>query len=93
LLLSCEKSEQALRQREDYAACCCVAQNLSLILWERAIGMKWTTGAVTREQRFFDILQLDEGQRSVVGLFWYGYPAEIPRGVRKSPRKFIDVLP
>ena len=30
--------------RENYAACCCAVQNLMLYLWQRRIGVKWTTG-------------------------------------------------
>ncbi len=93
LLLSCENSEDELRQKEDYAACCCVAHNLSLILWENNVGMKWTTGAVTRDQRFFDIVQLDSRRHFVVGLFWYGYPADIPQATRKPVNEFLEILP
>ena len=53
LLMSRQRAEDELRDLEDYAACCCAAQNLSLLLWEQSIGMKWTTGAVTRDERFF----------------------------------------
>ena len=93
LLLSRELSEDALRDREDYAACCCVAHNLSLLLWEDGIGMKWTTGGVTRDRRFFDMLNLDFRRDSVVGLFWYGYPAEIPQATRRPASELLKTLP
>ena len=38
-------------ERENYAACCCAAQNLMLYLWRQGIGVKWTTGGITRPSR------------------------------------------
>ena len=93
MLMSCEKSDDPLRSQEDYAACCCVAQNLALILWEKGVGMKWTTGKVTREERFYEIIGLDSQSRSVVGLFWFGYPAEIPQATRSPLETFLSKLP
>lgn len=93
LLLSCDISEHASTNQEDYAACCCVAQNLSLYLWEQGVGMKWTTGAVTREPRFHNIVQLDGQRQSIVGLFWYGYPAEIPQASRLAAGDKLTILP
>jgi nitroreductase len=93
LVLSCRKAADELTRKEDYAACCCVAHNLSLILWEKGLGMKWTTGAVTREPGFFDIIGLDSQQHSIIGLFWYGYPADIPKATRLAVSESIAVLP
>jgi nitroreductase len=93
LLLSCDISEDEFRSKEDYAACCCVAQNLALYLWEKGVGMKWTTGTVTREKRFFDLVQIDSQAQSIVGLFWYGYAAEIPKGARQPANNSVNILP
>ena len=59
LVLTCRKSDDEVTMRENYASCCCVAQNLMLILWDAGIGMKWTTGAVTRTRSFYDIIGVD----------------------------------
>jgi nitroreductase len=83
LLLTCARSTNAIRAAEDYAACCCAAQNLMLYLWSAGIGVKWTTGAVTRDPRFYAITGMDPEKETVVGLFWYGYAEEIPAGERK----------
>ena len=93
LLLTCVKSGNDIRTMEDYAACCCASQNLMLYLWSVGIGVKWTTGGVTRDPRFYEILGIDPEQESVVGLFWYGYPDEIPPGNRKKPENKIVELP
>ena len=92
LVLTCARSDDPLREREDYAACCCAAQNLSLVLWERHIGVKWTTGAITRTARFFDIIEADFDREFVVGLFWYGYPKVIPDQHRRPLDDIVTVL-
>src|SRR5690606_32779041 len=59
LVLTSQRSTDELRDREDYAACCCAAQNLMLYLWQRGVGSKWTTGTVTREAAFYELLGID----------------------------------
>lgn len=92
LLLTCKKSDDELLQREDYAACCCAAQNLSLYLSEAGIAVKWTTGPITRDQRFFDLLQIDSSKEFVVGLFWYGYPRILPAQSRKGVGDIVSEI-
>ena len=70
-VLTTRRSADPLLDREDYAACCCAAQNLMLYLWQVGIGVKWTTGAVTRDPRFYDLLGIDPAAEAVVGFFWY----------------------
>ena len=93
LLLSCRLDADEVRRREDYAACCCAAQNLMLYLWDEGIGVKWTTGSVVRDERFFDIVDMDPSQEQVVGLFWYGEPAEIPETARAPAGTHVRALP
>ena len=93
LLLTCDRSEDPLREREDYAACCCAAQNFQLYLWSVGVGVKWTTGAVTRDPRFFDIAWVEPEAESVVGLFWYGYATEVPRPGRRPVSEVLVSLP
>jgi len=91
LVLTCQRHADALREREDYAACCSAAQNLMLALWSAGIGTKWTTGAVTRDREFFAALDLDPQREFVVGLFWYGYPAAVADSQRKPLAEVLTV--
>lgn len=84
LLVTCRKSDDELLQREDYASCCCAIQNLALYLSEAGVASKWTTGLITRDQRFFDLLGIDSSEEFVVGLIWYGYPKVLPTQSRKA---------
>ncbi len=93
LAVTCPRSEEEQRQQEDYAACCCAIHNFSLALWSEGIGVKWSTGDVTRHPRFFELLGLDPAAHFVVGLLWYGYPAEVPPGRRKPVEEFLTELP
>ena len=93
LVVTCATSDDELRQREDYAACAAAIQNLMLFLWKAGIGTKWTTGDITRDPRFFDILGADPGTEFVAGLIWYGYPKLTPTQSRKSPDEVLTKLP
>ena len=81
-------------EKEDYAACCCAIQNLSLYLWSVGIGVKWTTGVVTQHAEFYRLLQVDPVKRQTVGLLWYGYAANVPAQKRRQPvEKILSRLP
>jgi len=84
LIITCQKSDDELLQLEDYASCCCAVQNLTLYLSEAGVACKWTTGLITRDQRFFDLLGMDPEKEFVVGLIWYGYPKILPTQNRKE---------
>ncbi len=84
LVVSCQRSEDAARQKEDYASCCAAIQNLTLYLWKAGVGSKWTTGDITRDARFYEIVGIDEAQAFVVGVIWYGYPKLTPTQSRKG---------
>lgn len=81
-----------LTDREDYAATCCAVQNLCLYLWQRGIGTKWTTGAITREPRFYELLGIDAARETVVGFFWYGRAKVVPEQQRKAVAESIVYL-
>lgn len=93
LAVTCERSGDPLRSREDYAACCCAIHNLSLYLWSEGVGVKWTTGAVTRDPRFYDLAWIDPEAETVVGLVWYGYAAEVPNPARRPAGEVSVTLP
>jgi nitroreductase len=84
LVVTCEKSKDELLQKEDYAACSAAVQNFMLYLWKAGVGCKWTTGPITRDERFSDIVGFDSDKAFVVGLIWFGYPKLTPTQSRKS---------
>lgn len=93
LLLTCPRSDDDLREQEDYAACCCAAQNMSLYLWNEGIGVKWTTGKVIRDERFYQITNIDIASTFIVGLFWYGFADVVPPAKRKPLEEVLFDLP
>ena len=93
LAVSAIRSSDPIREQENYAAVCCAVQNLSLLLWDAGIGMKWTTGPVTRNQKFCEILGLETGDEQLVGLMWYGYPAKTPEMCRSKIEMSLKRLP
>ena len=84
LVVTCQRSEDELLQRENFAACSAAVHALMLYLWKAGVGSKWTTGPITRDSRFFGIAGIDESKEFVVGLIWYGYPKLTPVQSRKE---------
>mgnify|MGYP001821831100 FL=1 len=93
LIITCRRSDDTLREREDYAACCAATQNLMLYFWKAGIGSKWTTGPITRDSRFFEIIDVDESEAFVVGMLWFGYPKITPTQSRQNADKVTTRLP
>jgi len=93
LVVTCKKSDDELLQQEDYASCCCAIQNLTLYLSEAGIASKWTTGLITRDQRFFDLLKINSDKEFVVSLLWYGYPKVLPTQSRKDVTEITTEKP
>ena len=93
LVVTCDRCGDELRRWEDYAATACAVHNFSLALWSRGVGVKWTTGLVTRDPRFFDLVWVDPQAEQLVGLLWYGWPAEIPQAQRKPVEQILVELP
>jgi len=93
LVVSCDKSSDPLRFMEDYAACACAIQNMMLSLWNQEIGSKWSTGAVARDPRFYELVWLNPECEHIMGILWYGYPAEIPQTPRKPVEQVMTELP
>lgn len=89
LLVTCDLHNDAFRREEDYAACCCFIQNLTLALWSAGIGSKWSTGDVTRHPDFFKLLNINPEKQRSIGLIWYGYPAVTPSQTRREVESFL----
>ena len=68
------RDQDSVLDLENYAACCCAIQNLMLYLWQRGVGVKWTSGDITREPRLYELLGIDADAERIVGYFWYGTP-------------------
>jgi len=89
LVVTCARSDEPLLQTEDYAACCAAVQNLTLYLWKAGVGTKWTTGPITHDTRFFDVVGIDYDTEFVVGLVWFGYPKLTPTQSRTDVNDLI----
>ena len=93
IVVTCLKSDDEMRYQEDYAACSCAIQNLMLVLWQKEIGTKWSTGPVIRDERFYDLVWVNKDMENILGIIWYGYPADIPQTTRKPLQQVMTELP
>jgi len=93
LVVTCPYNDDPVREREDYAACSAAVQNFMLYLWKAGVGTKWTSGPVTRDERFFEIIGADPSAEFVVGMIWFGYPKITPTQSRKALDEVLRELP
>jgi nitroreductase len=89
LVVTCSRSDDSVREQEDYGSCCCAIQNLMLYLSAAGAASKWSTGAITKDQRFYDVLGVDADEEFIVGLIWYGYPKVMPTQTRKEVASIV----
>lgn len=89
LVVTCRVTDDELMQREDYASCACAIQNFMLYLSAAGVASKWSTGAVTRDDRFLRLLGIDPEEEFVVGLIWYGYAKVTPGQRRKDVAEIV----
>lgn len=76
-----------VRDLEDYAACCCVTQNLMLAAHSEGLASKWVTGRMTRYPPATERLGMGEHDR-IVAYVRLGYAAEgaaAPERTRTPP--------
>lgn len=93
IAVTCDRNDDPVREEEDFAATCCAVHNAALYLWSAGIGVKWTTGPVTREPAFYDIIWVDPERERLVGVIWYGYAAEVPQTSRRPLQQVLVELP
>ena len=68
----------SVQKLEDYAACSCAIQNLSLSLVGDGVGYKWSTGKITTDPNTYQIAEIDPSEEEIIGFIWIGYGTEPP---------------
>ena len=79
----------AQRRREDYAAACCAIQIIQLMAWSRGVGMQWSTSPFTRSAKTYDLLHCNPEQEEIIGILFFGYPAEVPDLPERKPLREV----
>jgi nitroreductase len=92
MVVTCKRSDDDLTEKEDYASVACAIQNLSLYLSEAGLASKWSTGPITRDTRFYELLGIDSAEEFIVGLIWYGYPKITPTQQRRDVDEIVTEL-
>ena len=75
-------------RKEDYAACSCAIQNLSISLASEGVFSKWSTGAITNNQKTYKIADINPNKEEIIGFIWIGYGKNLP----KINRPLIDQI-
>ena len=66
-------TDNQVQKLEDYAACACAIQNLSLSLIGNDVGCKWSTGKITKDHNTYKIAQINPALEEIIGFIWIGY--------------------
>jgi len=69
-------TDNQVQKLEDYAACACAIQNLSLSLVSDDVGCKWSTGKITKDPNTYKIAQINSSEEEIIGFIWIGYGAK-----------------
>ncbi len=78
MLVASQVLTNDLKQKmEDYAACACAIQNLSLSLVSDGVGSKWSTGKMISDKRTYEVVGINQIAEEIIGFIWIGY-GEIP---------------
>ncbi|MFZ9000008.1 MAG: nitroreductase family protein [Bacteriovoracaceae bacterium] len=78
VIISQALNPDPLTSKEDYATVACSVHNLSLLLWEKGIGLKWSTGKKIKSPKLHEITNIDIQKESIEGLLWIGIPKLTP---------------
>ncbi len=93
-VVTCQKSEDEVQQEEDLAAVACAIQNFQLSMFADGVGVKWTSGPITRTTEFAELCGIDINKEKFVGCMWYGFATggfgQVNRPTRK--KSIDDVL-
>tara|TARA_B100000214_G_C23829248_1_gene563385 strand:- start:51 stop:602 length:552 start_codon:yes stop_codon:yes gene_type:complete len=85
LLIATQVStDNQIQKLEDYAACACAIQNLSLSLAADYVGYKWSTGKITTDPSTYQIAEINPNEEEIIGFIWIGYGTEPPLIKRPS---------
>jgi nitroreductase len=79
------KSSNEVQEKEDYATLSCVIHNLSLLLWEKDIGLKWSTGSLIKESELYKIFSIDPDLEMIEGIIRVGKAEKI----KPSPPRLV----
>lgn len=77
LLFTRIKSSNEVQEKEDYATLSCVIHNLSLILWKKKIGLKWSTGSLIKDPELHNIFSIDSDKEMIEGIVRVGMSEKI----------------
>ena len=69
-------TDDQAQKLEDYAACACSIQNLSLSLVADDVGCKWSTGKIIKDPNTYRIIEVDPSEEEIIGFIWIGYGDE-----------------
>jgi len=85
-------NKDELIQKEDYAACSCAIQNLSISLASNGVNSKWSTGSITRNPKIYQITEIDMRYEEIIGFIWVGYGEKLKEIIRPKLNDIYKII-
>jgi len=89
IVVSQIRDDDPFRSQEDYAACACAIQNISLSVHADGFHSKWSTGKITRHPETYQRLGIDEVTEQIIGFVWVGEPSKSPSMPKRVDRNAV----
>lgn len=92
LIVVMKQDSNTHKQEEDFAAVCCLMQNVQLLGWEQGLGMIWSSMEFIYSPIFYEGMGVKSGER-VVGVLHMGYFDKLPKpGARTPADKKLTIM-
>lgn len=85
--LGIRKDADEHRRHEDYATLACSVQLVSLVLWEKGIATKWTTGGAWSHEKSYVFLGLNPAEVQLEGALLIGHAEHMPQAPARPTLK------
>lgn len=77
LIVTAKMNKDEHMATEDFAAVCCLIQNIQLLSWAHGLGMTWDLGDFRGWTEFMKLAGIEENER-IAGILSIGFFAPIP---------------
>lgn len=85
LFVGCKTVEDEKVAHENYATLACSVQLLTLALWEKGVGTKWSTGEYMLHPKTYEILGVSPTDVRLEGAIMIGKAAVVPPARSRPP--------
>ncbi len=93
LIITRIQNKNPMIAKEDYATLAMAIQNISLFLWEKGVGTKWSSGGILDNPKTYETLRINPNEETLEAFLWIGMAEVVPPPIpRKDVKEFIRTI-